>query len=299
MNIVHFNVDANIKPYLKGILYSFSLSLSNLKKISNKEIIKIITIKSQSSIDKNILKFFPNLKLIVTRTVGTDHIDMEGCRDKGVEVRNILDYGSSNIAEHAVALLLAGARNIIQANNNTHKGNFNYENFIGTAIHGKTLGLIGSGRIGIDVVKIMKGFNIKIIAYDVFKNEKAAKELGFEYVSLKKLLITADFISIHVPLLPETKHMIGDKEIKQMRNGVIMVNTSRGAIIDEKALIRNIKKFKAVCLDVLEDEKSFSKTNSLLKFNNVMITPHIAFFTDDSVKRIATETEKIINNYIR
>lgn len=298
MKIVHFDVDSEIKKYLKGNLYLFSMTFRNLRKISNKKKIQIISLKSQSSIDKKILEYFPNLKLIITRTVGVDHIDLKACKKIGIAVKNILDYGASNIAEHALALLMAGARNIIFANKEVHGGKFDYKDFLGISFKEKTLGVIGTGRIGLELIKLMKNFGMKIVCYDVIKNEKARKELNFSYISLKNLLKTSDFISIHVPLLNSTFHLIGEKEIRLMKKEVILVNTSRGEIIDTKALIKNIRKFKAIGLDVLEGERNFNKSNPLLKYDNVIITPHIGFYTDESIKIIAAKTNEYIKNYL-
>lgn len=296
--IVHFGVDEVLNKYLVGKRFPFHLSYDTLPKIRDKETIEIITIKSQSIINKEILRYFPGLKLIITRTIGTDHIDLKTCQDRKVEVRNI-DYGVTSIAEHSMALLLAGSRNVIKANNDVHKGKFSYEDFLGVGLKGKTLGVIGTGKIGLAFIRLAKAFDLKIIAFDVVKNEKAARELSFKYIPLENLLTRSDFISIHVSLLPETKHMIGEKEIKHMKNEIILVNTSRGAVIDTKALVKYIKKFKAVCLDVLEDELNFSKSHPLLKYDNVIITPHIAFYTDLSVIEIARQTNMRIDNYLK
>ena len=297
--IAHFGVDYSIKKYLNGSIFPFHLSPKTFSKISNSKNIEAFSIKSQSIIDKKILKNFPKLKMIVTRTIGKDHIDLKACKLKKIKVCNVPNYGSSNIAEHAIALLLAGCRNVVQADKHVHKGKFSYNDFLGVGMKGKTVGVIGTGKIGLAFIKLAKAFDVNIIAFDVFKNEKAASESGFKYVALENLLTNSDFISIHVPLLPETKHMIGEKELKKMRNGIILVNTSRGAIIDTLALIKHIKKFKAVCLDVLEDELNFSKNHPLLKYDNVIITPHIAFYTDLSVIEIARQTNIHIDNYFK
>ncbi len=297
MYILHFDVDKNLGQYLKGNTSSLSLIKKNLPQIINKNKIKVISIKSQSSVDGFVLKQLPKLKLIVTRTVGLDHIDLEACKKRGVVVRNIVDYGAYNIAEHALALLLTGARNVVSSFTEVKKGIFSYKSHLGTTLAGKTIGVIGTGKIGLELIKRLKAFEMNIVAFDVILNQKAAKEIGFKYVSLSFLLKTADFISLHIPLLKTTHHFIGHKEIELMKKGVILVNTSRGEIIDTEALIKNINKFKAVCLDVLEDENKFSKRHQLLKFNNIILTPHIAFYSDDSVKKIAEETEKIIKNF--
>jgi lactate dehydrogenase-like 2-hydroxyacid dehydrogenase len=298
MKTAHFNVDYNLKKYLTGCLFPFSLCQETLAKIP-KEKIEIISVRSQSQMDKYVLENLPKLKLLITRTVGLDHIDVKMCQERGIIVRNIPDYGASNIAEHAFALLLAGSRKIVQADREVHKGKFSYENYLGAALKGKTLGVIGTGRIGLELIKRAKAFEMNILAYDILKNERATKEIKFHYVSLDNLLKTSDFISLHVPLLPKTKYMIGGREIRKMKQGVILINTSRGEIINTADLIKYIKKFSAVCLDVVEDEKNFSVKNPLLKFDNVIITPHIAFYTDESIERIAQITQDYIKNFER
>jgi len=288
-----------LKKYLQKNISSLSLTKKTLPQVKNKNKIEVVSIKSQSAIDKEVLKQLPNLKLIVTRTVGLDHIDLEACKARAVAVKNIVDYGSYNIAEHALALLLAGARNIVSGFSEVKKGIFSYKNHLGVCLKGKTLGVVGTGKIGLELIKRIKAFEVDVVAYDVFLNKKAEKEMGFKYVSLNQLLASSDFISLHVPLFPTTHHLIGEKEIKFMKNRVILVNTSRGEIIDTKGLIKNIKKFKAVCLDVVEGEKNFSKKHPLLKFNNVIITPHAASYSDDSIKNISAETEKIIKSFLK
>ena len=295
MKTVHFDVDAELNKYLKDEKYSQAL-----QKISNKRkyfTVEVITIKSLSQVNKKTLANFPKLKLIVTRTVGTDHIDLDYCKQKGIAVYRIVDYGSFNIAEHVFALLLSGARNIVSSQREIKKGIFSHVNHLGFALKGKTLGVAGTGKIGLEVIKRAKGFVMEVVAYDVFKNEKAAKELGFPYISLEKLAQTSDVITLHAPLLDSTKHMINEKIMRAMKQGVILINTARGGLIDTKALINNINKFRWVGLDVLEDEEKFAKNHPLLKFDNVVITPHIAFFSDASVKKIADETDKLVKNF--
>ena len=295
--VAHFDVDKNLNKYLKGEVYPFSLNISSLAKIPNKKQFEAVSFKSLSSIDCPIVQFLPNIKLFVTRTAGIDHIDIASCKEKGIAVYNIPDYGAYNIAEHAMALLLAGAKNIIPLHKQTQKGDFSYHNFLSLSLKGKILGVIGTGKIGIEFIKMSKAFGLKVKALDRYKNKKLAKEIGFEYKELDAILETSDFISIHVPLLPDTKHMVGEREIAKMKPGVILINTSRGAVIDTKALIEHADKFKAICLDVLEDEKKFSKKHPLLAFNNVIITPHVAFYSDETIKTIAEETLKNIERF--
>lgn len=296
-NIAHFDVDENLNHHLKGTAYSFPLLQNFINKIKNKENLEAISFKTQSYMNPQIIENFPSLKLLVTRTAGVDHIAIDVCKNKKIAVYNIPDYGAYNIAEHAMALILTGTKNIIPAYKQTRKGDFSYKNLLSVALRGKTLGVIGTGKIGIELIKMAKAFGLKILAFDPYKNEELAKKLGFEYIDLDNLLRDSDFISLHVPLIPQTLHMIGEKEFEKMKNGVVLVNTARGGVIDTKALIKHIKKFKAVCLDVLEDEQNFSKNHPLLKFENVFITPHVAFYSDETVKTIAAETIKNIKRF--
>ncbi len=297
--VIHFDIDENLKKYFKGNFFSYSVTSLTINRVKDKERVETISIKSQSKIDKTVLNNLPKLKCILTRTVGTDHIDLNQCKKRDIAVYHIPDYGSYNIADHAFGLLLAGARQIIKANSFVHQGKFYYQPFLGTALKGKVLGVVGTGKIGLEMIKRAKSFGLKIIAYDVFKNDQASKELEFTYQPLNNLLKKSDIISFHVPLLDSTYHLISKKEINLMKQGAILINTARGEIINTKSLIENIKKFKAVCLDVLEDEESFSRKNPLLKFDNVIITPHIGFYTDDSIKKIVRETEMNIKRFLK
>ena len=295
-NVAHFDVDNFLESRLtSGEIFPFCLSIENLHKISNKDKIEIITIKSSSKIDKKLLNQFPNLKLIITRTVGTDHIDLKACQEKKIKIMSLPDYGSEVIAEHAMALLLAGCRQIIKANKAIHLGKFSYCDFLGISLSGKTLGVIGVGKIGLAFIKMAKGFNLKILAFDVVKNIKATKDLGFSYVSFDELIKQSDIISLHLPLSSETHYLINKNVIDKMKDNVILINTARGGVIDTQALVNSIKKFRFIGLDVLEDEKNFGKFNPLLKFDNILITPHLAFYTDESLKNIASQTLNIIN----
>ena len=300
MNILHVDVDKNLIPLLSaGRTRSFTLRPGTVQRISKKQSVSCITCKSQSILTAEVLASFPSLKLIVARTVGTDNIDLKYCKAHGIAVYHIPNYGSQVVAEHALALTLAGARHIVQANREVHTGKFSYEPFFGMAIGGKTVGVVGTGKIGRAFIKLISAFGVKILAYDVFKNQKVAGDLGFQYLSLPKLLKSADIVSIHVPLLAKTKHLIGAKEFEIMKEGSILVNTSRGAIIDTNALLSRISKFWAVCMDVVEDEDKFTKYNPLVGYKNVIITPHVGFYTDQSIKRIVQETERCIMNYIK
>lgn len=294
MHIGHFDVDENIQLYLNDKVHSESIHDMNISFPY-----ECITVKSASIVDSKSLSHFPECKLVVTRTVGTDHIDINYCKDQKIAVYHVVDYGSYNIAEHAIALLLSGMHNILFCQDEIKNGIFSYKNWQGTSFVDKKVGVLGTGRIGLEFIKRIKVFTDTISAFDIYKNEKAALDFGFRYVDFPELIETSDIISIHAPLTSETIHIIDAEVIRQMKQGVILINTSRGGLINTNDLVENINKFKFIGLDVLEDEKQFSKNHPLLKCNNVIITPHIAFFTDDSVKKIASETYTCIENYKR
>ena len=208
--------------------------------------------------------------------------------------KNIPDYGPAHVAQHTIALMLAGARNIVRANKDVQRGNFKYQSFLGISLAGKTLGVIGAGRIGCEVIKIANVLGMNTIAYDIYKNETAASELGFSYAALDEVLKTSDVVTLHIPSTPETKHILNRKTLMLLNDRTILVNTARGDLIDETALVDTIEKFHAVCLDVLEDERLFSNQHPLLDYENVIITPHCAFYSDEAIRAIAEETLRII-----
>lgn len=295
--IVHFDVDAYLDELLRGKKEAVEVSPKTLVWIAHKEKISGISIKTQSVINKQVLEVFPRLKVIITRTVGVDHIDLAECKRCGIAVYNIPNYGAAHVAQHAVALMLTVARNIIGANTDTHKGNFSYKKFLGISMAGKILGVIGTGKIGLEVIKIAKSLGMKIVAFDIYKNEKAADDLGFSYVSLEGLLRSADVVTLHIPSTSETRHILNKKTLAYIKKGAILVNTGRGDLIDTKALEKEVNKFHGVALDVIEGEAKFSKKHPLLKYKNVIITPHCAFYTDESLKIIASETLKNIKRF--
>lgn len=296
--ILNFNVYDKLEKLLKGKNFAFSLNQKAVKKIKNKKAIRVITLTGPAKIDGKILAHFPNLRLLISRSVGVDHVNLVDCKKHGIKFFNIPDYGSFFVAEHIFALLLSLTRKTISLNQETRRGKFDYQKGKGFTLEGKVFGAIGTGRIGLEAIKLAKAFKMGVLAFDVDKKPNMAKKVGFKYVSFDKLLKQADVISLHVPLNKKTYYLIDGPEIKKMKKGVILINTSRGAVVNTKALVKNIKKFRYVALDVLEDEEQFSKNHPLLKFKNVLITPHCAFYTDKTVERIAEKTKKIIEGFV-
>ncbi|MFA9289296.1 MAG: 2-hydroxyacid dehydrogenase [Weeksellaceae bacterium] len=295
MKIIHVDVDAALDVYLDGTTYD--MSLEGYLKENSGEGIEGLTIKTGCSADKNTLSRFPDLKLLITRTVGIDHIDLEYCKQKGIAVYRIVDYGAFNIAEHTFALMLAGTRHLLDSWSEVQQGRFTYQGHLGFALRDKTIGVIGTGRIGREVIHIAHGFNMKIIAHDQEHHHESIKKYGYRYVEMDELLAQSDVITLHAPLTDETRHMIDDAAIMKMKQGVVLINTARGGLVDTVALIKHIERFRFVGLDVIEGEDTFSAEHPLLKQENVLITPHMAFYSDASVKKIAEETERLIKLY--
>ena len=274
-----------------------------------------------SSVNKKLLNNLPNLKLITTLSTGFDHIDLKECKKRKITVCNVPHYGENTVAEHTFALILNLTRKIHKAYERTIRGDFSLEGLRGTDLQGKTIGVIGAGSIGQHVVRIAKGFEMKVIAYDKFKNSKLAKKLDFKYVSLDYLLKNSDIVTLHVPYNKFTHHLIDKKAISKMKKDAIIINTARGAIIDTTALLEGLQsgKIAGAGLDVLEEEcfikeekqilskqflkecdlKTVLQNHILLKQDNVIITPHNAFNSWEALHRILDTTIININSFLK
>ncbi len=251
-------------------------------------------------IDAEVMDAAPNLKVISTYSVGFDHIDIDAATKRGIYVTHTPGVLTDAVAEFTVGLLLAITRRIVEADAVVKNGKWdkpwNPYFLTGPELKGKTLGIIGLGRIGRAVAKKVKGFEMKVIYYDVYRNEKAEKELGVEYVDLETLLKTSDFVSLHVPLLKETYHMIGEKELKLMKPTAYLINTARGAVVDTDALVKALKEgwIAGAALDVFEQEP-LPPDHPLTKLDNVILAPHIASATIEARQRMA---ELAANNLV-
>jgi len=237
-----------------------------------------------------------NLIIIARYGVGYDNIDIEAATKRGIIVTYTPHANSTSVAEHTFALILSLLRKIVEANLSIKSGEWIGIKFVGVELEGKTIGIIGAGAIGKKVAHIAKGFNMNILLYDIIKDENLEKNLNAKYVDLKELLMNSDIVSIHVPLNSKTYHMIGEKELRLMKENAILVNTARGPIIDEKALIKALKEgwIAGAALDVFEVEPP-DKDNPLLKMDNVICTPHSASYTIDALRRMdMMVTEDII-----
>lgn len=264
-----------------------------------------------SDVSRDTLKILHSKKigLVLLRCAGYNNVDLEAAKEYDIRVMCVPGYSPEAVAEHAMALALACNRRLYKAYNKVRENDFSLSGLMGSNFHGKVAGIIGSGKIGAAMCHICHGFGMKVIAYDVYPNHDLNDFV--EYVSLEELLSQSDLISLHCPLLNSTHHMINIHTIKQMKDGVILVNTSRGALIKTSDLIEGIRmhKFGGVGLDVYEEETNnvfedrseeimeSSTTARLLSFPNVIITSHQGFFTREALAAIAHTTLQNATDY--
>lgn len=269
---------------------------------------EVVSCFTTSRIGEDVLKKFPNLKLLALRSVGFNHIDIEYCKNNGIVVTNTPNYGNMTVAEFAFALLLNVTRKVSLAANDLKNGIVEAKHTIGAELFGKTIGIVGLGAIGAEMARLSYGFGLKVLGYDLKKRDILSEKYAVSYVDFDTLIEKSDFISIHTPLSKENYHMFNADVFKRIKQGAVIVNTGRGEIIDTQALYNALVegKISGAGLDVLESEEtltdsdylvdvgrmnvnSLQKTvlnNSLMKLNNVIITPHIAYDTKEAIERI-------------
>lgn len=249
-------------------------------------------------------------KLVALRCAGFNNVNLKSAAELGLKVVRVPAYSPYAVAEHTVALILTLNRKTHRAYNRVREGNFALTGLMGFDLHGRTVGLIGLGKIGLVTARILKGFGCQVLGNDVRESEEA-KAIGVIYTSLDELYQQSDIISLHCPLTPQTYHLINEASISRMKEGVMLINTSRGAIINAKAVIKGLKsgKIKYLGLDVYEEEADlfFEDLSDkviqddvfmrLLSFNNVLITGHQAFFTTDAMQSIAQTTLQNITDF--
>lgn len=265
-----------------------------------------------STLDRQVLDAMPNLKLIASRSTGVDHIDLDACRERGITVCNVPSYGMNTVAEHVFALLLAISHHMEEAIDRTRKGQFSPRGLQGFDLQGKTLGVVGTGDIGKAAIRIAKGFGMEVVASDPRPDEAAARDLGFRYLAQDALLEASDIVTLHVPGNEKTRDLISGPEFERMKDGVILINTSRGSVIDHRALAKALAEGKvaAAGLDVLPEEPVVREEAELLRsiyeqrhpldsllagqvltnMRNVVVTPHSGFNTREAVQRILETT---------
>lgn len=272
-----------------------------------------------SQIREDVLNVLPRLRLIATRSTGYDHIDVAACVKKQVQVANVPEYGSNTVAEHAFALILSLTRRIYQSVNQAKHFNFQHNEIRGVDLAGKTIGIVGLGKIGQHVAKIARGFDMAVVAYNHTQNVEMTSRYQVRYVDFETLLRTADVITFHLPLMPETRHLLHTQNISLCKKGSYLINTARGGLVQTEALVQALETgiFEGVGLDVLEEEKELSEEAAILSphyrervdfktlvFNHilmnhpkVLITPHNAFNSKEALERIIQTTVVNIKAY--
>ena len=252
-----------------------------------------IVIVGRYGFNSETLRLAPKLKMISLWQTGYDNVDLAAANKQGVVVTNVPNYAFDSVAEFTFALILDLERKVREADTNLRIGKFDWKYHIGGELMSKFIGVIGTGNIGRRVIQIAHGFNMIVLSTTSHPNPERAKKLGVKFVDLDTLLSESDIVTLHVPLTLETRHMIGAKELAKMKASAILINTARGKVIDEAALVKALKekKIAGAGLDVFAQEP-LEKESPLKKLDNVILTPHTAALTRECVVRLAVEAVK-------
>jgi D-lactate dehydrogenase len=322
--LVFFEIEEWEKDFLKQALPNNTLIFSTNKTHEETSLdlfdAEIISTFIYSKLTSEILSKFKQLKLIATRSTGYDHIDLQFCKEKNIAVVNVPSYGAHTVAEHTFALLLALSRKIIPAVERTKQGDFNVNGLQGFELYGKTLGVVGAGNIGKTVITIALGFGMKVIAFTRTPDE-SLKQKGVMFVNnLDELIATSDIVTLHVPDIKETHHIINLQNIQKFKKGSILINTARGGLVETQAILEGLDKgiLLAAGIDVLEEECNLKEERELLTNDflqkcdlktqllnhilltkeNVIITPHNAFNSKEALHQILQITGENIQSFL-
>ncbi len=299
----------------------FSSERLTRKNASDHRDAEVISPFIYSDLSRSVLEQLSALKLIATRSTGFDHIALDHCRERGICVCNVPTYGENTVAEHVFGLLLAISHKLVDAVDRTRRGDFSLKGLEGFDLKGKILGVVGTGNIGRCVIEIARGFRMEVLAFDVAPDDAFASRLRFRYVDMDTLLSRSDVITLHVPANERTHHLLSHHEFERMKDGVILINTARGSVVDVHAMVEALAsgKVRAAGLDVLPEEPAIREEaellhrvfhekhnlealladHILLRLKNVVITPHSAFFTREALERILETTVENIEGFVR
>lgn len=307
-----------LNKYLKGhqiVYFNEALSEENVEKIKNFDVVSVFI---YSKVNKKVLSSLPKLKLVTTRSTGFDHIDLKECNKRRITACNVPAYGENTVAEHTFALILSLSRNIHKSYARAQKGDFSIEGLKGFDLKGKTLGMIGAGHIGMHVIRMARAFSMNVLVFDINQDNFLADVLGFQYATFDEVLGKSDIISLHAPYNKHTHHMINMENITKIKKGAVLINTSRGQLVELDALITALDKkiLSGAGLDVIEGEELIKeekqllydkkkveslgfliKDHILLNKDNVVFTPHIAFYSQEALERILETTGENINSF--
>lgn len=315
---IFYDVKEYDKEFFRKYGKDYNIEMKFLKEKLNEETVdlskgyEVVCAFTNDTINKNVIDMMAEngVKLLAMRCAGFNNVSLKDINDRFKVVR-VPAYSPYAIAEYTVGMILALNRKIHKAYVRTREGNFSINGFMGFDLYKKTVGIIGAGKIAQILIKILKGFGTRVIAYDPYPNEKVAKELGFEFVDLDTLYKESDIISLNCPLTKETKYIINRESMNKMKDGVMIVNTGRGMLIDSIDLIEALKdkKIGSAALDVYEEEEEYffeDMSNKvieddilgrLLSFHNVLITSHQAYFTEEAVEAITKTTLNNIKDF--
>jgi D-lactate dehydrogenase len=273
--------------------------------------IEVLSVFVGSRVGGDLLAACPDLRLVATRSTGVDHVDLAACTAAGVAVANVPTYGENTVAEHTFALVLALSRNVHKAWVRTQRGDFSLDGLGGFDLRGRVLGLVGTGHIGLHVAKIGRGFGMEVVAADPRPQPLLAEVIGFRYLELDELVAQADIVSLHAPYTPATHHLVDRRLLGQFKPGALLINTSRGGLVDTEALLWALDTgiLRGAGLDVLEGEELLTEDRRLLALErdqaalrrlveneflagreDVVVTPHIGFDSAEAVQRIVDVT---------
>ncbi len=308
-----------LKKRLKGHFLQFFAEPLNDENISKSKDSDIISVFIYSKVDASALKQFPRLQAVTTRSTGFDHIDIKECKKRKISVSTVPYYGENTVAEHTFALILSLSRNVHKSYVRTLREDFSIEGLTGFDLKGKTMGVVGGGHIGLHVARMAKGFGMKVLIYDVKKDNFLSEVMGFEYVDFETLMNSSDVISLHVPYNEHTHHLINRESLSKAKKGAVLINTARGKVVDTDALYDALKsgRISGAGLDVIEGEELLKEEHQLLhdsanpdkwrtivrdhkifKMDNVVFTPHNAFNSKEALQRILDTTVENISAYL-
>ncbi|MDO8565742.1 MAG: hydroxyacid dehydrogenase [Candidatus Moranbacteria bacterium] len=322
MKIAFFETNQSDQDYLSRMLAGHELFFSTEplteKNSSQAGTYEIISVFIYSAINRAVIDKLKSVRLIATRSTGFDHIDAAFCQEKNITVSNVPHYGENTVAEHTFALILALSRNVHKSYARGLKEDFSIDGLMGFDLKDKTLGVIGTGHIGLHVIRIAKGFGMHVIAYDTYHDIFLSEILHYKYAPLDQVLSQSDIVTLHVPYNEHTHHLINRKNIKNIKKGALLINTARGGIVDNEALIEALDDhtLSGAGIDVLEGEELIKEENQCLRENcggdavrqnkqnrdllsrdNVVFTPHIGFYSEEALRRILDTTLQNITRF--
>jgi len=306
------------KTFPQAVVIGDKLTLNNVSQFKG---LQALSTFIYSDLNAKVLSNLPHLRFIATRSTGFNHIDLDYCARNSILVANVPEYGSNTVAEHTFGLILTLTRKLYQSINQAKNLNFDHLQLIGTDLFDKTIGIVGLGKIGKNVLRIAHGFGMRVVAHSHSRHPDLEERLGFKYLELSELLRQSDIITFHLPLTPQTKHILNLKNIKLIKRGAYLINTARGGLIETEALLYglNNKILSGVGIDVLEEEEELGEEADILSVSfrkrvdlkklvcdhvlvhhpKVVFTPHNAFNSKEALMRIWQTTVKNINGFLR